>query len=93
MRAALFHDLGKRHARLGIVGRSVAGACRALGLPTRGRVRGYLEHGPIGARELERFGASDLVVDFARHHHDGRRPAGIPQETWALLQLADDETT
>jgi putative nucleotidyltransferase with HDIG domain len=93
IRAALLHDVGKRHAHLGIVGRSVAGACRSLGIPTWGRVRAYLEHGELGARELEGAGSSDLVVNFARHHHATAPPASIPSDTWELLLAADDETT
>lgn len=87
VRAALLHDVGKRHARLGPVGRSWAVVSGALKRPSR-RARSYLDHGRLGSAELARAGAERLVVAYARHHH-GSRPAEIPREDWALLQAAD----
>lgn len=87
-RAALLHDVAKRHSGLGIVGRSLASVGIRLHLPLWGRARVYRDHGPLAGAELESTGAGDLVVTYARHHH-GRRPPSIPAETWDLLQAAD----
>jgi hypothetical protein len=87
-RAALLHDVGKRQAGLGPVGRSLATAWSKLGGAPRGRWRRYLDHGPAAAAELERLGAEPLVVDFARHHH-GTRPESIPPAAWEILVRAD----
>lgn len=88
IRAALLHDVGKRHARLGVLARSFASMAIRLGLPLTTRWRLYRDHGEIAARELAGLGCQRLIVDFARHHH-GERPPGIPSATWDLLQLAD----
>lgn len=90
LRAALLHDVGKRHSRLGTLGRSLAtvrGVTRTAG---SGRARRYLDHGMIGATELATLGCEPLVVEFARGHH-GPCPEGIDAEDWALLTRADDE--
>lgn len=89
IRAALLHDVGKRHARLGLIGRSLAGAARMLGVPARGRFRVYLDHGPIGADELGRAGAEPVVVTFTRHHHDEERPPQLADRDWRVLHAAD----
>lgn len=86
--AALTHDVGKRHARLGVFGRSLASVVIRLGLPTGARVEAYRDHGLIGARELAAAGAPSLAVDFAMHHQGGR-PASIPQLSWDVLVDAD----
>lgn len=88
IRAALLHDVGKRHARLGVVGRSLASVCIRLNVPMPRRWQLYRDHGETAARELEGLGFRGLIVDFARHHH-GSRPPAIPAATWSLLQLAD----
>jgi putative nucleotidyltransferase with HDIG domain len=88
IRAALLHDVGKRHARLGVVGRVLASVLILLHLPLPGRLGVYRDHGEIAAGELEAIGAEQLVVDFARHHHRGR-PSTIDVSTWGLLQKAD----
>ena len=88
IRAALLHDVGKRWSHLGVIGRSLASLCAKLRLPVRGSWRKYLDHGPIGAEELNRLGSEVLVVEFARHHHD-RRPVTIPADEWDLLRRAD----
>lgn len=89
IKAALLHDVGKRHARLGVVARSLVSVLIRLRLPLPARGRQYQDHGEQAARELEEIGCERLVVEFARHHH-GERPAGIPQAIWDLLQLADE---
>jgi hypothetical protein len=88
IRAALLHDVGKRHSRLGVLGRSFASIAIRLGLPLTRRWRLYRDHGEIAARELAGLGCQGLIVDFARHHH-GDRPSDFPTPTWDLLQLAD----
>lgn len=89
LRAALLHDVGKRHARLGVVGRSLASVLIRLRLPLSRRGRLYRDHGETAAAELEALGGESLVVDFARHHH-GVMPSGFPLEAWDLLQRADE---
>ncbi len=91
VRAALLHDVGKRHARLGILGRVLASLLRQLRLEGYGRVAVYLDHPAIGAAELEETGAEPLVVEFALHHH-GKRPRTIHPDDWAVLFAADHET-
>jgi putative nucleotidyltransferase with HDIG domain len=86
--AALLHDVGKRHARLGIVGRSLASVLILLRLPLGERLAAYRDHGMVGARELAGVGAPALAIDFAMHHH-GSRPPTIKPETWELLVQAD----
>lgn len=86
--AALLHDVGKRHSRLGLFGRSLASVMIRLGLPMPRRVRTYRDHGVIGAQELAKASAPGLAVDFAMHHH-GARPESIPAQRWALLKKAD----
>ena len=88
IRSALLHDLGKRHARLGPIGRSLVTAWSKLGGRTRGRANVYVRHGEAGARELDATGAEALVRDFARYHHE-ERPQSIPEADWELLQAAD----
>jgi len=84
----MLHDVGKRHARLGVFGRVLASVLIALHLPLRGRFASYRDHGEIGARELEAEGVELMVVEFARHHHRAR-PTTIDADTWELLQRAD----
>jgi hypothetical protein len=86
--AALLHDIGKRHARLGLLGRTLASLAIKTGLPLPRRWRLYRDHGRTGSSELEALGSAPLIVEFALHHH-GRRPSSIPAETWDILQLAD----
>jgi putative nucleotidyltransferase with HDIG domain len=86
--AALLHDIGKRHARLGLIGRSVASVLILLGLPLSERMRTYRDHGMVAARELAGLGVPSLVVDFAMHHHGGRPPT-IDPAIWDALIDAD----
>ncbi len=88
-RAALLHDVGKRHAGLGIIGRSLASGLELVGLrPPVEAWRRYLDHGALGAADLEAVGAEPIVVSFARHHHGGR-PESVGPEDWAVLGSAD----
>jgi hypothetical protein len=90
-RAALLHDVGKRHAKLGIIGRVLASLLRQFGLRGSGRVARYLDHPAIGGTELEEAGSNQLVIDFALHHHSDR-PGTIQPDDWALLVEADHVT-
>lgn len=86
--AALMHDVGKRHASLGVVNRSIATLLSLFRLPMTSRMRAYIAHGEIAASELEELGAPDLAVTFARHHQ-GERPPSIDQAVWNTLKAAD----
>ena len=90
-RAALLHDVGKRHARLGVFGRIVATALAMLRLPTRGRLATYLDHARLGADDLVAAGAGELEVAYARHQDD-RRPDQIAPAVWRVLKSADGES-
>ena len=87
--AALMHDIGKRHASLGIIGRTVASILIKLGVPLPRRMALYKDHGPVGARELADTGASRISVEFAAPHH-GSRPVEFDPAVWDMLQLADE---
>ena len=89
-RAALLHDVGKRHSGLGTMGRSIAAALSLIKIPVRGRFRRYLDHAELGAIELEQLGCDEFVVSFARHHH-GTRPHGFDETAWTSLVDADDD--
>ncbi len=86
VRAALLHDIGKRHAALGPTARSAASVAIRLGLPLPARWKLYRDHGSLSAAELA--GAEPIVIEFARHHH-GSRPSSIPADDWDLLVRAD----
>lgn len=88
VRAALLHDVGKRHARLGVAGRVAASLLALLGRRPGGRMGTYLAHGPLAAAELADLGAEPVVVEYARHHH-GDRPTRFDPEDWRLLDEAD----
>lgn len=88
LRAALLHDVGKRHAGLGVLGRVTASILIKAGMPLTRRFKLYRDHGPVGAADLEAAGSPSLVVEFARAHHSSR-PASLSDEDWALLQSAD----
>ncbi|MFP3914673.1 MAG: hypothetical protein ACLFWM_07335 [Actinomycetota bacterium] len=86
VRAALLHDVGKRHSRLGPLGRVAASLALAARLPLTERLALYRDHGALAAAEMA--GEAVVVVDFARHHH-GERPPSIPSQDWEILQGAD----
>ena len=88
VRAALLHDIGKRHSQLGPIGRSLASAYAKFGGKASGRWVSYLQHGRAGGAELKALGSEPMVVEFAEHHH-GLRPGSITQADWDLLQAAD----
>lgn len=87
--AALLHDVGKRHARLGVIGRTFASLLILTGLPLTRRMEAYRDHAIIGARDLASVGAPSLAVDYALHHH-GRRPSTIAPAVWDALEAADE---
>lgn len=88
-RAALLHDVGKRQANLGIVGRSLAAGVRLFGISPR-RWRPYYDHARRGAEALRRSGAEELVVEWARVHTSSQRPPSIDDADWRSLKEADD---
>jgi len=90
IRAALLHDIGKRHSNLGVSGRVVAASLALLRLPAPGRLARYLDHGPLGAAELARLEAEPMVIAFAEGHH-GACPPGADADDWHLLREADGE--
>lgn len=87
--AALLHDVGKRHSRLGVVGRSLTSVFVLAKLPLNERMAAYRDHGLLGAQELGGLGAPALAIDFAIHHH-GPRPPSIDPGTWRVLVEADE---
>lgn len=88
VRAALLHDVGKRHVALGVIGRVWATLVLWARPRTGGRIGAYGAHGRLAAAELETVGSEPLVVAFARHHHDAR-PSSFPAGDWSVLTGAD----
>ena len=86
--AALMHDIGKRHAHFGVIGRSVTSIMMLLRLPLTRRMLLYKDHGRSGARDLTRLGAPPLAIEFALHHQ-GERPKTIESQLWEILISAD----
>lgn len=86
IQAALLHDIGKRHASIGPLGRVFASIAIRLGLPLTPRMSLYRDHGELSAAELA--DADPLVVQFCRHHH-GQRPEAVAVEDWELLVASD----
>lgn len=89
LEAALTHDVGKSVAHLGPFGRSGATLWSFTPFPVTGRWHTYLAHGAIGAEMLERAGATEFAVAFARDH-PGPVPPGIEPAAWEALASADD---
>lgn len=87
--SAVLHDIGKRHSRLGVIGRVIASVLIKLGVPLTRRMQLYRDHGLTAARELAGLGAPALSIDYALHHH-GSKPDSIPEDTWRLLSRADE---
>lgn len=89
LRAALLHDVGKRHSRLGAVSRSLATVLAVADLPMPTRFSAYRAHGALGADELAAIACEPLVVEFARRH-PGPAPDGIDRGLWKALLEADN---
>lgn len=87
IRAALMHDIGKRHSRLGPVSRSLATVFDVVGFRLPAEWRKYRDHGELGAADLEIVGADELSVSFARGHRSGREGT---DEVWEALVAADN---
>lgn len=87
-RTALLHDVGKRHAHLGVVARVVATIFDILKLPSRGRFVQYARHGTLGAAELVDLRSPEISLGYVQHHH-GAMPADEPPDEWSALQRAD----
>jgi len=90
IRAALLHDIGKRHSRLGVAGRVTASAFELLHIPAPGRLGIYLRHDSLGGEELGELGMEPIVVSFAAGHH-GACPPDVDPDDWALLVRSDGE--
>ena len=88
-RACLLHDVGKNHAALGVFGRTLATLVEILRLPRTSRMDLYLRHCELGADDLAAVGSEDLVVAFARFHHQAA-PPGVDSADWALMVAADE---
>ncbi len=86
--AALLHDIGKTTTRLGAIGRSLATLWAFTSLPIWGDWLRYVDHGRIGADVLERAGADNLTVAFARYH-PGPPPDRFDPADWEALERAD----
>jgi putative nucleotidyltransferase with HDIG domain len=86
--AALLHDVGKRHSRAGVIGRSLATITDTLRLPLTADWRRYRDHEQLGAKELAERGADPLAVAFAA----GLRPPAdeVETEVWEALISADN---
>ncbi len=89
LRAALLHDVGKRHARLATLGRTISTILIKLRLKLPIRSVIYRDHGIHGAADIRRLEEDPLVIQFAHHHH-GPRPDSIPESSWAELCEADE---
>jgi hypothetical protein len=89
IRAAALHDVAKRHAHLGAVGRSITSIAIKARLPLTGRMRRYRDHPESGAGELKAVGSSGIIVAFAAAHH-ASRPGEISPDDWKLLVAADE---
>lgn len=89
VKAALLHDVGKRHVRLGAFGRSLATLMEMARLPLPARYRRYREHGALGAEDLVGIGLSGIIVEFARRH-PGPAPHGVEPSRWQALLAADN---
>jgi hypothetical protein len=76
--------VGKRHSRLGPIGRSLATVADAFRLPMPIRWRAYRNHDAVGAEDLRAIGADELAIAFAGGT-EGSDPAKL-----ALLRAADD---
>jgi hypothetical protein len=82
--AALLHDVGKAASRLGPISRSLATIFAMVRIPVPAHWRAYLDHGTIGAVELEAAGARPLAVGFAAGRRSG--DSGV----WRALMAADN---
>jgi len=82
--AALLHDVGKATSRLGPAARSLATVFDTVGIRVPARWRAYLNHGTIGAAELQAAGARPLAVAFAVG-----QPTG-DSRVWRALVDADN---
>jgi hypothetical protein len=89
VRASILHDVGKAHAGLGTLGRSVSTVLRyAFGADRvrswaerpgwRGRCGRYETNSELGAAELREVGSPPVVVAWAAEHHRPERLGRLP---------------
>jgi len=98
--AAALHDVGKAQANLGILGRVLATIIDFI-LPLRilsewkrhkgirKKIHLYSFHSERSADLLEEAGSSQLVITWARHHHDKSSDVPLPVEVFTLLKRSD----
>lgn len=89
IRAAVLHDVGKRHARLGVIGRVLASLALRLRIPVRGRYALYRDHGALGASDLARIGSPSVVVEYADTHHGGSAGGSLSTAERRILDASD----
>lgn len=89
VRAAILHDVGKRHAGLGVLGRVLASAAIRLGVPVRGRCALYRDHDSLGASDLAAAGSHRIVVAYAASHHGRPFPEPLSPVDRTILEASD----
>lgn len=87
-KAALLHDVGKRHSSAGPIARSLATVLDTANLPLPADWRSYRNHEILGAMDLQEIGADLLAVAFARGRSDDDQ--SIDPNVWAALVEADN---
>jgi hypothetical protein len=86
IRAALVHDIGKRHAALGPLGRVAASLAIRLRLPLTPRFALYRDHGKLGAAELA---GEEADRGRVRPVPPRARPSTIGPVDWDVLVESD----
>ncbi len=92
IRAALLHDVGKRHSSLGVAGRVAASVAIRLRLPLGGRFAAYRDHDLLGAADLAAAGSPPRVVEHAATHHGRPGTGALAAEERRILAAADGMT-
>ncbi len=98
--AAALHDIGKAEAQLGVLGRVLATLLhgflsieriRSWGGKEgfRKQINSYCLHSERGAELLEEAGSKQIVITWARHHHDLEEDVVLPADIFSVLEKAD----